>query len=208
MASKAEQSTRTKAALVEAATALFSERGYRATSIKAIAARAGISHGVIPFHFGSKEGLLDAVVEGCFETFQAAVFAPLGARERDFGIGDLGAFMRAQVTFQDEHPEVGRLFQVLMFEALGPTPELLPRFRALHERLRALGCAWMRAGRDEGSLADDLDVEAVVDAMLCFFAGVRTHSLLLAPGSFDREAVHDQMLRILERGVRPEEDDG
>lgn len=192
---------------MEAATALFGERGYRASSIKAIAARAGISHGVIPFHFGSKEGLLFAVTERCFETFQSSVFGSLSARERDFGLGDLAAFMRAQVAFQDEHPEVGRLFQVLMFEALGPNPELLPHFRALHDRIRGLGCAWMRAGRDGGSLADDLDVEATVDALLCFFAGARTHSLLLAPGTFDRAAVHTQMLRLLERGVRPRGDD-
>lgn len=190
---------------MDAATRLFGERGYRATSIKAVAQAAGVTHGVIPFHFGSKEGLLLAVVERCFSVFQAASLGSLEARERDYGLGDLEAFMLAQTAFQDERPEVGRLFQVLMFEALGPTPELLPHFRGLHERLRQIGQAWMREGQRRGSLDPRLEVGPTVDAMLAFFAGARTHTFLFEPGHFDRDAVLAQMRWILTHGVRPPE---
>ncbi|HJL17206.1 MAG TPA: TetR family transcriptional regulator [Sandaracinaceae bacterium LLY-WYZ-13_1] len=205
---KAEQSARTKRALIEAAMALFAERGYRATSLKAIAARASISHGVIPFHFGSKEGLLLAVVESCFGAFRDAAFGPLLDRARDHGLGDLEALTDAMLAFQCERPRVGRLFQVLMFEALGPTPELRPHFGELHRRLRALGGEWVREGQARGSLDPRLDVEATVDALLCFFTGLRTHSLLFE-GDVDQARIHAQMRSILARGVRaepPEED--
>lgn len=198
--SKAEQSARTKAALIEAAVGLFGERGYRATSLKAIGEAAGISHGVIPFHFGSKEGLLLAVVERCFEQFFAAVLAPLvdAGRERDYGIGDLDALLTAQLTFSREHPEVGRVFQVLMAEAIASSPELRPHYRAFNERTHALGVAWVREGQARGALREDLDVDATVHALLSFLTGVRTHHLLTG---LDRRSIHVAMLRILQHGV-------
>jgi TetR/AcrR family acrAB operon transcriptional repressor len=202
---KAEQSARTKQGLVDAAVALFGERGYRATSLKAIGQRAGISHGVIPFHFGSKEGLLLAVVEACFEAFRESVFGALADRERDYGLGDLRALVDAQLAFQAERPRIGRLFQVLMFEALGPSPELRPHFREFHRRMRELGCAWLREGQERGSLAAELDVESTVDSMLCFFTGLRTHSLLFE--GVDQPRILDQMLSILARGVQPTEEE-
>ena len=49
-------------ALIEAATALFSERGPAAVSVREIAKLAGVNHGLVHRHFGSKKGLLKAVV--------------------------------------------------------------------------------------------------------------------------------------------------
>ena len=198
MPSKAEQSANTKAALTEAAIALFGEKGYRATSLKAIGERAGISHGSIPFHFGSKEGLLLAVVEVGFRRFSDAVIQPLRGHQRDFGMRDLEALLDAQIRFSEEQPEIGRVFQVLMAEAIGPSPELRPHYRAFHTRIHQLGCDWVREGVARGAFRDDLDVEATVDAVLGYLTGVRLHDLL---AGVDRARIHRQMLSILKGGV-------
>ena len=47
----------TRARIVEAARALFLERGYRGTTVRAVAARAGVDSALISYHFGSKRGL-------------------------------------------------------------------------------------------------------------------------------------------------------
>ena len=52
---RAEQ---TRAAIVDAALALFRERGYEAATMRAIAARAGVSTGNAYYYFGSKEELI------------------------------------------------------------------------------------------------------------------------------------------------------
>ena len=204
---KAEQSARTKRAVLDAAIALFGENGYRSTSLKAIGLRAGISHGVIPFHFGSKEGLLHAVVEECFALFQAAVIDPLRDSERDFGTRDLEALMAAQLRFSEERPEIGRLFVVLMFEGLGPSPELRPHFEQFHDRIHQLGCAWLHEGQRRGAVRADLDVEAAVDALFAFFNGLRAHSMLVGD-RLDRARVHAQMLAFLRHGAAPRGDTG
>jgi TetR/AcrR family transcriptional regulator, repressor for neighboring sulfatase len=50
-------------ALLEAATTLFAEHGPRATSVRQIAAAAGVNHGLVHHYFGSKSALLQAVLE-------------------------------------------------------------------------------------------------------------------------------------------------
>jgi len=50
-------------ALLEAATELFAARGPRATSVRDIAAQAGVNHGLVHQYFGSKHALLAAVMQ-------------------------------------------------------------------------------------------------------------------------------------------------
>lgn len=52
--------------ILDAAEALFLEHGFSATSVRAIAREAGVNLGATHYHFGSKEGLLAAVVHRRF----------------------------------------------------------------------------------------------------------------------------------------------
>lgn len=76
---------RTRAAIVDAAAALFSRRAFDAVTVREIGAAAGVNPGLIHHYFGSKEGLFTAVVQ---RSVQAT-----GARERLAGlpVGELGA---------------------------------------------------------------------------------------------------------------------
>ncbi|WP_052069664.1 TetR/AcrR family transcriptional regulator [Streptacidiphilus albus] len=49
--------------LLDVGRALFAERGYEATSVEEIAAKAGVSKPVVYEHFGGKEGLYAVVVD-------------------------------------------------------------------------------------------------------------------------------------------------
>src|SRR6476620_2835 len=51
----------TRAAVIDAAERLFSERGFAATSIRDISAASGVSHPLVHHHFGSKDDLYVAV---------------------------------------------------------------------------------------------------------------------------------------------------
>ncbi|MFF0215513.1 TetR/AcrR family transcriptional regulator [Streptomyces vinaceus] len=52
----------TRSRLLEAAAELFAERGYERTTVRAIAERAGANQALLFRYFGSKHGLLTAVV--------------------------------------------------------------------------------------------------------------------------------------------------
>ncbi|HEY4320164.1 MAG TPA: TetR/AcrR family transcriptional regulator [Gemmatimonadales bacterium] len=49
--------------LVEAALTVFSERGFRQTTLEEVAQRAGVSKGTVYLYFASKDALFEAVVE-------------------------------------------------------------------------------------------------------------------------------------------------
>jgi AcrR family transcriptional regulator len=51
------------AAVLRSAADLFAEQGLAATSIRDIAARSNVNHGLIHRHFGSKDGLVAAVLD-------------------------------------------------------------------------------------------------------------------------------------------------
>lgn len=50
-------------ALIAAASELFAERGPDDVSVRELAARAGVNHGLVHRHFGSKDGLLQATMQ-------------------------------------------------------------------------------------------------------------------------------------------------
>lgn len=64
------------AAVLAAASELFAQKGPAATSIREVAARAGVNHGLLHRHFGSKRQLLAATLQH---------LADSGARLRDSG---------------------------------------------------------------------------------------------------------------------------
>jgi AcrR family transcriptional regulator len=59
-------SAATRAALIEAAGALFSKAGYDSVGVRELAERAGVNAALVNRYFGSKLGLLTATVEGRF----------------------------------------------------------------------------------------------------------------------------------------------
>jgi len=53
-----------RAAILEAARVVFNERGYAGATIREIAKRAGVTHGLVMRHFGTKEQLLVQALPG------------------------------------------------------------------------------------------------------------------------------------------------
>jgi AcrR family transcriptional regulator len=53
----------TTAALLDAAALLFGEKGPNAVTVREIAAHANVNHALMHRHFGSKEALLDAIID-------------------------------------------------------------------------------------------------------------------------------------------------
>ena len=73
----------TRARILDAAEALFIEQGFVATSMRAIASRAGVNLAAAHYHFGSKEGLLGAAFHRRVEPLNAARCELLDSLEAD-----------------------------------------------------------------------------------------------------------------------------
>jgi AcrR family transcriptional regulator len=107
-----DSSGETREAILIAALREFAEKGFEGATTRDIVTRAGVNHGLIRYHFGSKEKLWREAVERAFDQLADGVHAVMN----DASIGDdrerLGALVRRHVRFVAAHPE----FVMLMHE--------------------------------------------------------------------------------------------
>jgi len=78
---KAQQSAKTREALLATCLQLFAERGFTSTSIDEIARAAGVTKGAMYWHFASKEELFQAILDRIRGRWQEVVHAPVSARD-------------------------------------------------------------------------------------------------------------------------------
>ena len=131
--------------ILEAATELFGEHGFARTTIRQIAERARANSALIYYYFGSKNGLLDALISGV----QSAVHANL---ERAVGVEGtprqkLERFIRLQVDLLRRRSPLLRLLLREMLNRSGPTSSTV--HRAIEPNL-ALLARLLREGMDAG----------------------------------------------------------
>ena len=77
MATQGERRAETRLRLLDAAAELFAERGVDGASVDAIAERAERTSGAIYDHFGGKDGLLFALLEGWVDDVAVVISAEL-----------------------------------------------------------------------------------------------------------------------------------
>ncbi|MFQ5348326.1 MAG: TetR/AcrR family transcriptional regulator [Rhodothalassiaceae bacterium] len=111
---------RRRATILEAATALFLEHGYGATSMDAVNRRAGGSKSTLYAYFGNKERLFAAVVEAALEELEDAAATPLDALSLEEGLRRIGMTLYRLVT-SDRHVALARVViaEAARFPAIG-----------------------------------------------------------------------------------------
>lgn len=86
-----ERSERSRTALLDAALSLFSSQGYRATSVRDIADRAGTSTGSVYHHFRDKETIFQTLLDHFWEVSSSPDFPMIRALEEGAFPNDLPA---------------------------------------------------------------------------------------------------------------------
>lgn len=116
------------AALIETATRLFAERGPAGVGVREIAAEAGVNHGLIHRHFGSKEGLLQAVMKDLSDK----AVREIGEATEGESVADVLVPLLADTSAAQAH---WRILARAMLD--GRTPESLQDRFPVYERLLA-----------------------------------------------------------------------
>ena len=103
---KQQQGEQSRELILDATERLMATRGYAATSISDIRKACGLPPSSIYWHFGSKEGVLAAVMERGAERF----FAAIPTSE------SVEAQLDVASALQSQHPDFLRLFYMLSLE--------------------------------------------------------------------------------------------
>lgn len=177
-------------AILDAAGLAFADLGYHATSLRAVAARAGLSHTGLLHHFPDKAGLLEAVLDRR-DRRDADAF--------DLDGGDGVTFLRGLVKLAERDARdraVVELYATLAAEAASPGHPAHGYFVRRYARVRS---AVGRALRDLASrdlLVDDAPApEATAVQIVAVGDGLRVQWLLDPDGIDLVEAVRSSLAR-------------
>jgi AcrR family transcriptional regulator len=187
-------STGTRKKLVGAAEAeLIWGQGH--LEMQAVAKRARVSVGLAYHHFGSKAGLIAAVVEEFYSRLDEAAFS--GARlpcdtwsERE------RARIAAYVAFHYDHP-----FAPLVIGPLSRAPEVLDVETAFTSRQLAAGALMIQAAQRDGIIADDIDPHLTIALMI---GGIRQALIGALTGESrpDRSKLTDEIWAFMAAALR------
>jgi AcrR family transcriptional regulator len=109
---KTKRGETSRAAILGAALDLFQQRGYDATTMRAIADHAGVSLGSSYHYFPSKEHLVLEFYRHTHELHAAAI-APLLSREKDLASRLRGTIRAVVITCEPFHTVAGSIFSTV-----------------------------------------------------------------------------------------------
>jgi TetR/AcrR family acrAB operon transcriptional repressor len=175
-----ERTQESRRLLLAAAAELFSEKGYRQTSFIDIADRAGISRGSIPWHFGNKLGLLEAVLDDQLQALLAGLPPPDEAGD---ALGQVMSFIRLPAT---------RLFIILLAEAVETGSPIREHYARLHAALRQGVLARIPADATPPGTTPEALTVLLVGAVIGVHAQWR-----VAPETVDLDAVQATIRALL-----------
>jgi len=187
----------TRERILEAAHALFVDKGFAAVSMREIAAHSGVTKSLIHHHFGSKEALWELVKERAFAAYAEGQEAELREAQEP-GVDLLRDAVIRYFGFLQSNPEVVRLFAWTHLDE----DQSCGRIDA---ELVRLGAERVRQVQARGLLRQDVNpahvVTMFVNACTQWFEARAHHSQW--PGVGDDVEYLDDFLKVFFEGLTP-----
>ncbi|MGH7785330.1 MAG: TetR/AcrR family transcriptional regulator [Candidatus Binatia bacterium] len=186
---KYQKSDTSRERIIEAATELFSTRGYAGSGVDRLAERSGIAKTAIYYHFGNKEGLLAAVLERAATQWIEGI--QNASRQAGDPIGRLDRALAGMRAMLEERPWIYKLFQILALEMAEQKPEVHATLQGIIRRARLAITDGMR----EALGVEVPDADGVAGAILATLDGVSL-GLQLDPERVSLDQVFADLRRV------------
>ena len=185
-----------KAAILAAARELFGQRGYRGTSLAAIAEAAGLSQAGLLHHFRSKNAVLLAVLASR-DSADSSMSSPAPDAP---GIGILDG-LATLVAHNESDRQVVALFSMLLGEAVAADHPAHEYFVRRYDEVRACFTQSLRAAQKEHALAPGIDPEALANVLIAVLDGLQFQWLL--DESVDMRASYAALSEVIRAAGSP-----
>ena len=200
-----QRSIVTQQKLLDAAIEAFSENGFKGTSTRDIAERAGVHHPLITYHFRNKDQLWRAAADRVFTEFAESVERALRDVREDDAQARIVAMIRAYVRFAYEQPA---LHKVLIQEASYANPRLdwliethlQPFFNANVEHIKTLQASGIAPAGDPALLYHMIRISA--GGLLAIQLEMRGTSGFDITTEASLEHLTDMIVRVFLPGLR------
>jgi len=153
-------SERRRQRILDAARQCFGELGFARAKVETIAARAGVSNGLLYQFFRNKEHLFEVVIEAVLRDWRRAILPAV--EERASAADAIAAMLRGSVEFAGRDPLLPGLLTEEAALELSRFSDLAGVWGRGH---RDYAAALLRRGIAAGEFRADLDVEAAADVI-------------------------------------------
>jgi AcrR family transcriptional regulator len=177
--------------IIEAAAELFTEKGFKAASIRELAQRVGLEPSSIYSHIHSKEELLITICTNCASRFTEGMQLILNAPESSLEKVEMLIGLHVETAFED--PAAVAVFS----EEWRHLPEpYLTIFKDAKKQYEQNFRLIIKQGMDEGTLRE-LDTNIVFNTIIHavrwpYFSGKK----------YDRKKISDTIIQILMHGIK------
>jgi AcrR family transcriptional regulator len=164
---KAQQSGRTREALLATSLRLVAQRGFSTTSIDDIAREAGVTKGAMYWHFASKGDLFGAILDRIRDQWQEVVHAPVSARRSP--VERLAQLFDSYAELFRGRPEICLFLQQVLLDRhnQGFSAEVAKVFAKTARFIAAI----LDAGKAAGTIRRDIDSLTMAHVILGTLAG-------------------------------------
>jgi len=163
--------------------------------MQAVAARAQASVGLAYHHFGSKAGLIAAVVEAFYARLDAAAFTTTKLPAKTW-IEREKARILAYVRFHYDHP-----FSPLIIGALSRSPEVRDVEAAFTNRQLAAGARMIEAAQRDAIIATNIDSQLIIALMIGGIRQALIGALMREPRT-DPDRLTDEIWTFMSGALR------
>jgi len=166
---QAARRSRSDRRLIAAALKLIAVKGADRTSMAEVGTAAGYSRALPGDRFGSKIGMLEAIVDNMSDWFRQQVES---TQKAERGLAAVRARIAAHFDAVTEAAEATRTLETLYVESLGPIPELKPRMMAFSRELILALAAHFEEAKQLGEIDPRIDTATLAETCLCTMRGV------------------------------------
>lgn len=167
--------------IIDATVRVMGEKGWQEASIDEISKAAGVSRGLVSYHFGDKSALLAGVLERCREVFVDTVAVSVGPGLDP--VYRLRMVTRTAILMARKESLTYDVF--LHFTASARSdPGLSDRLRQLYRDFRQGTARVIRDGQRSGAFRLDVDPESAAANHIGTIIGI-AFQWLLDPAAFD-----------------------
>lgn len=181
---QAERRSQSEQALLDAATALIAAEGVGAVTFEALGRAGGFSRGLAGLRFGSKAGLIEAVLHHAHKRQEALVLAH--ELDRRSGLGALLAYVDLCLTDISRSHAARAYFKLLAWSVAESHTETNSLFAQIHDEVKQRLRRWILQGQKEGDVRADISAEEAALAVGSLMLGVNMQALVDPGGGAER----------------------
>ena len=165
--------------IMETASQVFAEKGYRQATMDDVAKKLGVSKGALYLYFASKEELFEAICRTAPLAFKDILYSSFV--EKTDPVESANEFFDKMLKHYGSNP--GLSFEIL--SEASHNPSLRRVLKKNHDEYAKILAGFLEQGRERGLVGKDLDLGSLAHALVALWNGMET---ILVAGVPEAEA--------------------